>query len=88
MQAAHQDAVTKLGAQITAAHEATAGKQAKVQALESSIIGLKNKQAELQDQASSLEATVGTSMLHFARWLLMHTSDFDGPRELLLCAPC
>lgn len=61
MQAAHQDAISKTEAQISAAHEATAGKQAEVQALESSVNELKNKQTELQDQASSLEATVGMS---------------------------
>ena len=59
MQEKQQDAVSKFEAQISAAHEVIAGKQAEIQALESSIAELKKKQTELQDQASSLEVTVG-----------------------------
>lgn len=59
MQTIHQDAVTKLEAQVTAAQEATAGKQLEIQAVESTIAELRNKQTELQDQANSLEVTVG-----------------------------
>lgn len=59
VQAVHQDAVSKLEAQIKEAHERTADKQIEIQALESSIAELKNQQTQLQDQASSLEVTVG-----------------------------
>ena len=72
MQAAHQEAVSKLEAQTSAAHEATASKQAEIQALESNVAELKNQQTELQDQASSLEVTVSTS-LGSACGLLTHT---------------
>lgn len=66
MQTVHQDAVAKLEAQITAAEEASAGKQLEIQALQSSIAELENRQTELQDQASCLEVTVGMFHIYSA----------------------
>lgn len=85
MQEVHQDAVIKLEAQISAAHEATAGKQAEIQVLDSSIAELRNKQTELQDQASSLEVTIGTFTVGSGCRLTVHFSlDLNAHRELLL----
>ena len=69
VQMIHQDAVTKLEAQIVAAHEATAGKELEIQALESTIAELRNKQTELRDQAHSLEVTAGMFPQACSAWL-------------------
>ena len=63
VQALHQEVVTNLEAQITAAHAAAADKQAVIGDLKSAIAELKNKSAELQDQNTGMETTVGKQIL-------------------------
>lgn len=61
VQAAHQEAVANLQAQITAAEQETAAKQANVLEKETAVAELESRLSELQEQAAGLESAIGPS---------------------------
>ena len=59
VQAAHQEALGSLQAQITAAQEVTVAKEASILEKEGTITELESRQSELNDKAAGLENAIG-----------------------------
>lgn len=62
VQAAHQEAVANLQAQITAAQEETAAKQTIVLEKETTMADLESRLSELQEKAAGFESAMGSSL--------------------------
>jgi predicted nucleic acid-binding Zn-ribbon protein len=61
VQAAHQEALDSLQAQITAAQEVTVAKEASMLEKEGTIAHLESRLSELNDKAAGLESAIGQS---------------------------
>jgi len=82
VQAAHQEALDSLQAQITAAQEVTVAKEASMLEKEGTIADLESRLSELNDKAAGLESAIGQSQP--SSWSL---SDIGIPITALT-APC
>ncbi len=61
IQAAHQEALDSLQAQITAAQEVTLAKEASILDKKGTIADLESRLSELNDKAAGLESAIGQS---------------------------